>query len=177
MLTTQKLLLNEREIFMNHLVNLTAALSSSELRWLREAVNDNYNDLDRHLSPPPDDARRRQRPSLDQRLQSYMLATNRMQAPRPLDDSLSASLPFLLRASAASSSLNIKRMIERLEEALRSYESVIAVSAGEGINMTTKDFEYKWTYVQCIFFTSTIITTVGKQIAMITTMKYYQKNA
>ena len=55
-------------------------------------------------------------------------------------------------------------MIEKLKDKLSKYETIIAKSAGEGIDMETKDFEYKWTYVQSIFFTSTIITTVGRNI-------------
>ena len=54
------------------------------------------------------------------------------------------------------------RVIEELQRALSSYETTIATSAEAGIDMETKDFEYKWTYVQSIFFTSTIITTVGR---------------
>ena len=56
------------------------------------------------------------------------------------------------------------RVIEELQRALSSYETTIATSAEAGIDMETKDFEYKWTYVQSIFFTSTIITTVGRNI-------------
>ncbi len=58
-----------------------------------------------------------------------------------------------------------------LDQALLSYERTLAVAAGEGINVTHKDeLRYKWTYVQSVFFSSTIITTVGYgNIAPVTT--------
>ena len=145
MLTFQKLVLNEREIFLNLVFNLTSTLSSDELQLLNEIVNDNYNDLNDNLAHPDFDL------SPEERFKSYMLATNRLH----LEEG-KTGLPFL------TSNQNVNQVIERLDKALLSYENVIASSAGEGIDMKTKDFEYRWTYVQSIFFTSTIITTVGK---------------
>ena len=55
-------------------------------------------------------------------------------------------------------------MVHRVDEALLGYERTVAVAAGEGINMISKRAQYKWTYVQSIFFSSTIITTVGEWI-------------
>ena len=87
--------------------------------------------------------------STGSRMKSFMLATNRHQHD-------------VRRGWLRTASSNVDKVIDRLDEALLSYENVIASSAGEGIDMKTKDFEYRWTYVQSVFFTSTIITTVGK---------------
>ena len=46
MLTFQKLVLNEREIFLNLVFNLTSTLSSLELELLNDLVNDRYSDLE-----------------------------------------------------------------------------------------------------------------------------------
>ena len=52
-------------------------------------------------------------------------------------------------------------MVQKVDDALLNYERTVAVAAGEGIDVGTKNFPYKWTYIQSIFFASTIITTVG----------------
>lgn len=36
------------------------------------------------------------------------------------------------------------------------------MASEEGIDIGTKEVRYEWTYVQSVFFSSTIITTVGK---------------
>merc|ERR1712226_1088628 len=47
---------------------------------------------------------------------------------------------------------------------------MVAEVAGEGIDMETKDVIYKWSYIQAVFFTSTILTTIGYgNIAPVTT--------
>lgn len=56
---------------------------------------------------------------------------------------------------------SLEKVVKKLDLALLDYEKTVAVAAGEGINMTSKMGTYKWTYVQSVFFTSTIITTVG----------------
>ena len=56
----------------------------------------------------------------------------------------------------------MERMVRQVDEALLEYEQTVAVAADEGINMTSKECIYKWGYVQSVFFSSTIITTVGK---------------
>lgn len=53
-------------------------------------------------------------------------------------------------------------VINKLEDALSSYEKTVSVAASEGLDIATKEINYEWTYVQSVFFTSTIITTVGK---------------
>ena len=56
---------------------------------------------------------------------------------------------------------SLERMVHQVDEALLDYEKTVAVAAGEGINLTNKECNYKWDYVQSVFFSSTIITTVG----------------
>ena len=48
------------------------------------------------------------------------------------------------------------------DTALLDYEINIGVAASEGLDIEKKEINYKWTYVQSVFFTSTIITTVGE---------------
>ena len=57
---------------------------------------------------------------------------------------------------------SLEKVVKELDSALLDYEKTVAVAAGEGINLTTKQCTYQWTYVQSVFFTSTIITTVGE---------------
>ena len=54
------------------------------------------------------------------------------------------------------------QVITDIDNALLSYEQTIAVASEEGVDVTTKEVRYEWTYVQSVFFSSTIITTVGK---------------
>ena len=44
---------------------------------------------------------------------------------------------------------------------LLDYEETIAMAAGEGIDLASKEPVYKWSYIQAVFFTSTILTTIG----------------
>ena len=67
---------------------------------------------------------------------------------------------FILQAEEYYS---LERMVRQVDEALLEYEQTVAVAADEGINMTSKECIYKWGYVQSVFFSSTIITTVGKK--------------
>ena len=53
-------------------------------------------------------------------------------------------------------------VITKIDKALLDYEVTIGVAATEGLEIATKEIHYQWTYVQSVFFTSTIITTVGK---------------
>ena len=51
-----------------------------------------------------------------------------------------------------------------IDTKLLNYEQTVAVAATSGIDMETKDVIYKWSYIQAVFFTSTILTTIGKNI-------------
>ena len=50
---------------------------------------------------------------------------------------------------------------ENIDRKLLDYEQTVAGAANEGINLVTKTVEYKWTYIQAVFFASTILTTIG----------------
>ena len=51
---------------------------------------------------------------------------------------------------------------DNIDRKLLQYEQTVARAANEGINLVTKTEEYKWTYIQAVFFASTILTTIGK---------------
>jgi len=57
---------------------------------------------------------------------------------------------------------SLANMVNQIDSALLDYEGMVAKASGAGINVTTKQVLYKWTYVQSVFFSSTIITTVGE---------------
>lgn len=59
------------------------------------------------------------------------------------------------------------QMVQKVDDALLNYERTVAVAAGEGIDVINKNFFYKWTYIQSIFFASTIITTVGMCLSLL----------
>lgn len=86
--------------------------------------------------------------SIDYDVRTIMLSTNR-----------------LVPQGGYSQMTNIPKVddvINTLDRALLDYEEVIAVAASSGLEIATKEIHYQWTYVQSVFFTSTIITTVGK---------------
>ncbi len=56
----------------------------------------------------------------------------------------------------------VEGLVHSIDKALLDYEKTVAVAAGEGINVTSQECLFKWTYVQSVFFSSTVITTVGK---------------
>ena len=82
--------------------------------------------------------------------QFYMLATN----------DLSYATPALSQVRTGSKSVDA--VIEKLDNALLSYEETLSNATGQGIDVASKEIDYKWTYVSSVFFTSTVITTVGK---------------
>ena len=51
---------------------------------------------------------------------------------------------------------------QNIDTKLLDYEQTVALGATSGIDMETKDVIYKWSYIQAVFFTSTILTTIGK---------------
>ena len=51
---------------------------------------------------------------------------------------------------------------QNIDIKLLDYEQTVALGATSGIDMETKDVIYKWSYIQAVFFTSTILTTIGK---------------
>ena len=53
---------------------------------------------------------------------------------------------------------------QNIDTKLLDYEQTVALGATSGIDMETKDVIYKWSYIQAVFFTSTILTTIGKTL-------------
>ncbi|XP_059083027.1 TWiK family of potassium channels protein 7-like isoform X2 [Tigriopus californicus] len=50
---------------------------------------------------------------------------------------------------------------DRIDQRLLDYEQTVAVAANEGIDMSLKEPVYQWSYIQAVFFSSTILTTIG----------------
>ena len=42
------------------------------------------------------------------------------------------------------------------------YETVVEDAVNNGINVVTQDFTISWNYIQSVFFSTTILTTIGK---------------
>ena len=55
----------------------------------------------------------------------------------------------------------VDKVITALDDELLEYEKNVGVAATAGLEIATKEINYQWTYVQSVFFTSTILTTVG----------------
>ena len=54
-----------------------------------------------------------------------------------------------------------------MDQLLSSYESVVSEAAGAGIDIVTQDFTISWDYIQSVFFSTTILTTIGMVINII----------
>ena len=84
-----------------------------------------------------------------------MLSTNRLAYDTP-------AIPKIMTGSQT-----VNEVIQKLDDALLSYEMTLSNATGEGIDVSSKEIDYKWTYVSSVFFTSTVITTVGKNFIQI----------
>jgi len=84
--------------------------------------------------------------SVDYDVRTIMLNTNRLGPPS--SDQMT-NIP------------KVDDLINKLDTALLDYEKTVGVAASAGLEIATKEINYQWTYVQSVFFTSTIITTVG----------------
>ena len=51
----------------------------------------------------------------------------------------------------------------RVDELLKEYEFILSEAMTAGINITSeeKDFKINWDYLQSVFFSTTILTTIG----------------
>ena len=47
---------------------------------------------------------------------------------------------------------------------LVDYETVVEEAVNNGINVVTQDFTISWNYIQSVFFSTTILTTIGKNM-------------
>ncbi len=61
-------------------------------------------------------------------------------------------------------SWNSVRHRDHIDQRLLDYERTVGVAATQGIDMATKEPVYQWGYIQAVFFTSTILTTIGIDI-------------
>jgi len=50
---------------------------------------------------------------------------------------------------------------ERIDSLLASYEVVVEEAVSNGIDVASQDYTVSWDYVQSVFFTTTILTTIG----------------
>ena len=48
-----------------------------------------------------------------------------------------------------------------MESYLCDYEKVISASMAGGVDVVTQDYDISWTYLQSVFFCTTILTTIG----------------
>ena len=53
---------------------------------------------------------------------------------------------------------------KNVEEFLSKYESVMSQATEAGIDISTQNYTISWDYIQAIFFSTTILTTIGGEI-------------
>jgi len=58
----------------------------------------------------------------------------------------------------SSNNVNYRETIDQL---LVDYETVVEEAVNNGINVVTQDFTISWNYIQSVFFSTTILTTIG----------------
>jgi hypothetical protein len=58
---------------------------------------------------------------------------------------------------------------ENIDNKLLEYEQTVSIAAQEGIDLKTKECIYQWSYIQSVFFASTILTTIGNVFCRIIT--------
>lgn len=122
----------QRDNFLKMVYNMTSQLNDDELDALRQYIF-HGSDIE------------------DYDLRQIMLHTNRV--------SSSNNYNVVQRLTNFP---NVDKVIKELDEALLDYEKTVGTAATAGLEIATKEIKYQWTYVQSVFFTSTIITTVGK---------------
>ena len=52
-------------------------------------------------------------------------------------------------------------MMQRVDELLGEYEEVVSEAVGAGISVVDQSFTESWDFVQSVFFSTTILTTIG----------------
>ena len=66
----------------------------------------------------------------------------------------------------------------RVDELLKGYEFILSEAMTAGINITSeeKEFRINWDYLQSVFFSTTILTTIGIvcQLSIIIRYKKFQ---
>ena len=66
---------------------------------------------------------------------------------------------------------------KEIGDQLSDYELTVAQAAIGGIDMATKTPIFQWSYIQSVFFTSTILTTIGKWLTDLGCQKIPKKIA
>ena len=66
---------------------------------------------------------------------------------------------------------------KEIGDQLSDYELTVAQAAIGGIDMATKTPIFQWSYIQSVFFTSTILTTIGKWLTDLGCQKILKKIA
>ena len=52
----------------------------------------------------------------------------------------------------------------RLDRCLVEYEKSVSLATSAGIDVVTQTYQHNWDYLQSVFFATTILTTIGRQI-------------
>ena len=61
-------------------------------------------------------------------------------------------------------------LLQRLDHLLLDYESTVSEAMNAGVDVVSQDFTVSWNYLQSVFFSTTILTTIGYgNIAPVTT--------
>jgi len=58
-------------------------------------------------------------------------------------------------------SINNVNYRETIDQLLVDYETIVEEAVNNGINVVTQDFTISWNYIQSVFFSTTILTTIG----------------
>ena len=51
--------------------------------------------------------------------------------------------------------------MQRLDQLLGDYESVVSEAVGAGVSVVDQNFTVSWDFIQSVFFSTTILTTIG----------------
>ena len=54
--------------------------------------------------------------------------------------------------------------MQRLDHLLLDYESTVSEAMNAGVDVVSQDFTISWNYLQSVFFSTTILTTIGWKI-------------
>lgn len=60
-----------------------------------------------------------------------------------------------------NTSQNLVNYHEKIDEHLTEYESIVEEAVQHGINVVSQDYHVSWNYIQSVFFSTTILTTIG----------------
>ena len=52
-------------------------------------------------------------------------------------------------------------LFQKLDQLLTQYESVVSEAVGAGVSVVDQNFTVSWDFIQSVFFSTTILTTIG----------------